>query len=83
MPQPIKEAASICKTIMRNGYDAYVINAALQEQDHRFVPGRGGGNLHGHGPGRSQEPFSRSRGRRRQCRGLHDPGQLEFPFSSR
>ena len=32
MPQPIKEAASICKTIMRNGYDAYVINAALQRR---------------------------------------------------
>lgn len=32
MPQPIKEAASICKTIMRNGYDAYVINAALQRK---------------------------------------------------
>lgn len=32
MPQPIKEAISICKTIMRNGYDAYVINAALQRR---------------------------------------------------
>ncbi len=32
MPQPIKEAISICKTIMRNGYDAYVINAALQRK---------------------------------------------------
>jgi poly(A) polymerase len=32
MPQPIKEAASVCKTIMRNGYDAYVINAALQRK---------------------------------------------------
>lgn len=32
MPQPIKEAASICKAIMRNGYDAYVINAALQRK---------------------------------------------------
>jgi len=32
MPQPIKEAVSICKTIMRNGYDAYVINAGLQRR---------------------------------------------------
>ena len=32
MPQPIKDAVSICKTIMRNGYDAYVINAALQRK---------------------------------------------------
>lgn len=32
MAQPIKDAASICKTIMRNGYDAYVINAALQRR---------------------------------------------------
>lgn len=28
----IKEAASICKTIMRNGYDAYVINTVLQRR---------------------------------------------------
>ncbi len=32
MPQPIKDAASLCKTIMRNGYDAYVINAPLQHR---------------------------------------------------
>jgi len=32
MPQPIKDAVSICKTIMRNGYDAYIINAPLQEK---------------------------------------------------
>ncbi|MFP4168492.1 MAG: HD domain-containing protein [Desulfonatronovibrionaceae bacterium] len=32
MPQPIKDAVSICKTIMRNGMDAYVINAPLQEK---------------------------------------------------
>jgi poly(A) polymerase len=32
MDQPIKDAASICKIIMRNGYDAYVINAALQRR---------------------------------------------------
>ncbi|MFW5730400.1 MAG: HD domain-containing protein [Desulfonatronovibrionaceae bacterium] len=32
MPQPIKEAAALCKTIMRNGYDAYVINAPLQKR---------------------------------------------------
>jgi poly(A) polymerase len=30
MTQPFKDAASICKTIMRNGYDAYIINARLQ-----------------------------------------------------
>ena len=28
----IKEAASVCKTIMRNGFDAYIVNAALQEK---------------------------------------------------
>ncbi|WP_045210670.1 HD domain-containing protein [Desulfonatronovibrio magnus] len=32
MPQPIKDAAALCKTIMRNGYDAYVINAPLQKR---------------------------------------------------
>ncbi|MDK2955143.1 MAG: poly(A) polymerase [Desulfovibrionales bacterium] len=32
MPQPYKDAVSICKTLMRNGYDAYVINARLQNQ---------------------------------------------------
>jgi len=32
MAQPFKDATAICKTIMRNGYDAYVINAALQEK---------------------------------------------------
>lgn len=32
MSQPIKDAVSICKTIMRNGYDAYVINTALQRR---------------------------------------------------
>lgn len=32
MPQPIKDAVSICKTIMRNGMDAYVVNAPLQEK---------------------------------------------------
>lgn len=32
MSQSFKEAASICKTIMRNGYDAYVVNARLQEK---------------------------------------------------
>lgn len=30
MTQPYKDAVSICKTIMRNGFDAYVINARLQ-----------------------------------------------------
>ncbi|MEF2146576.1 MAG: HD domain-containing protein [Desulfovibrionaceae bacterium] len=32
MSQPFKDAVGFCKTIMRNGYDAYVINARLQEQ---------------------------------------------------
>lgn len=32
MAQPFKDAAALCKTIMRNGYDAYVISAALQEK---------------------------------------------------
>jgi poly(A) polymerase len=31
MTQPFKDAVSICKTIMRNGFDAYVINARLQK----------------------------------------------------
>ncbi len=31
MPQPLKDAASVCKTIMRNGYDAYIINTVLQQ----------------------------------------------------
>ncbi|GAU08567.1 HD domain-containing protein [Desulfoplanes formicivorans] len=30
--QPIKDAASICKTIMRNGFDAYIINLPLQQK---------------------------------------------------
>ena len=30
--QPIKDAASICKTIMRNGFDAYIINLSLQNK---------------------------------------------------
>lgn len=29
---PVNKAQSICKTIMRNGYDAYVISAALQKE---------------------------------------------------
>lgn len=32
MSDPYKEAVGICKTIMRNGYDAYVINARMQHQ---------------------------------------------------
>lgn len=32
MPQPIRDAIALCKTIMRNGYDAYIIGAALQER---------------------------------------------------
>jgi len=31
MSEPFKEAVALCKTIMRNGYDAYVINARLQK----------------------------------------------------
>ena len=30
MPK-IKSAVTLCKTIMRNGYDAYAINAPLQK----------------------------------------------------
>jgi poly(A) polymerase len=30
MPQPYKDAVGICKTIIRNGYDAYIISARLQ-----------------------------------------------------
>jgi poly(A) polymerase len=32
MTQPLKDAVGICKTIMRNGFDAYVINARLQQK---------------------------------------------------
>jgi poly(A) polymerase len=32
MAQALKEAAGICKTIMRNGFDAYVINTRLQKE---------------------------------------------------
>lgn len=31
MHQAIKEAANLCKTLLRNGYDAHVINAPLQD----------------------------------------------------
>ncbi len=31
---PTKEATSLCKTILRNGYDAYIVNAALQLELH-------------------------------------------------
>ena len=31
MPQPFKDAVGICKTIMRNGYEAYVINSRMQQ----------------------------------------------------
>ena len=31
MSQPFKDAVGFCKTIMRNGYDAYVINVRFQE----------------------------------------------------
>ena len=32
MLQPIQNAAAICRTIMRNGFEAYVINPPLQKQ---------------------------------------------------
>ncbi|GAB6177023.1 HD domain-containing protein [Desulfobaculum senezii] len=32
MSDPYKDAVGICKTIMRNGYDAYVVNARLQRE---------------------------------------------------
>jgi len=32
MSQPFKDAVGFCKTIMRNGFDAYVVNARLQKQ---------------------------------------------------
>lgn len=32
MIQPLKDAITICKTLLRHGYDAHVINAPLQEQ---------------------------------------------------
>lgn len=32
MSQPFKDAVSICKTILRNGYDAYVVNMQLQSE---------------------------------------------------
>ncbi len=31
MSEPFKDAVGICKTIMRNGYDAYIINEGLQK----------------------------------------------------
>ena len=31
MHQALKDAITICKTFLRNGYDAHVINAPLQE----------------------------------------------------
>ena len=32
MHQALKEAATVCKTIARNGYDAHIVNAPLQER---------------------------------------------------
>jgi len=32
MSQPFKDAVGLCKAIMRNGFDAYVVNARLQEK---------------------------------------------------
>ena len=31
---PTKEATSLCKTVLRNGYDAYIVNASLQTALH-------------------------------------------------
>ncbi len=31
MSEPFKDAVGICKTIMRNGYDAYIVNERLQK----------------------------------------------------
>lgn len=36
MRKPLKDAITICKTILRNGYDAHIINAPLHE---RLLPG--------------------------------------------
>lgn len=33
-PMPTREAISLCKTILRNGYDAYIVNAPLQLELH-------------------------------------------------
>jgi poly(A) polymerase len=41
MADPFKEATGICKTIMRNGFDAYIINAQLQKK----VLARDGGEI--------------------------------------
>lgn len=43
MIDPFKEAVGLCKTIMRNGYDAYVINARLQKDVLRAQKLSGGG----------------------------------------
>ena len=32
MQQAFKDAVTICKTILRNGYDAYVVNMQLQKE---------------------------------------------------
>lgn len=32
MIQPVKDAIALCKILLRNGYDAHVVNAPLQEQ---------------------------------------------------
>ncbi|MBQ9405685.1 MAG: HD domain-containing protein [Desulfovibrio sp.] len=37
MHQALKDAIAICKTLMRNGYDAHVINAPLQERLLEYV----------------------------------------------
>lgn len=38
MQQALRDAITICKTLLRNGYDAHVINAPLQEQLLRKAP---------------------------------------------
>ena len=43
MIDPFKEAVGLCKTIMRNGYDAYVINARLQKDVLKTQKLSGGG----------------------------------------
>ncbi|MDQ7032899.1 MAG: HD domain-containing protein [Desulfonauticus sp.] len=32
MPQPLKDAVSVCKSILRNGFEAYIINTPLQRK---------------------------------------------------
>ena len=43
MREEIKDAMGICKTLLRNGYDAHVINAPLQE---RLLEKKEGGEVY-------------------------------------